>query len=67
MANQTQAAKTALQFPLTVEEMIDILTTINAMEEEIHHPGAAAHRGHDLLDDIKDAQRRLIHSIGPGG
>lgn len=43
--------------------MKDILTTMFAMEEEIHHPGAARSSGFDLMTDIEDALRRLAHAI----
>lgn len=49
--------------PLTLDEIKDIRTTMLAMEEEIHHPGAARSRSHDLLEDIEDALYRLADVI----
>jgi len=49
--------------PLTLDEIKDIRKTIVAMEDEIHHPGAARSRGHDLLPDIEDALYRLADVI----
>jgi len=49
--------------PLSLDELKDIRTTMLAMEEEIHHPGAARSRGHDLLPDIEDALYRLADVI----
>jgi hypothetical protein len=49
--------------PLSLDELKDIRTTILAMEAEIHNPGAARYRGHDLLPDIEDALYRLADVI----
>jgi len=52
-----------LSNPLSLDEIKDIHTTILAMEAEIHNPGAANYRGHDLLADIEDALYRLADVI----
>lgn len=49
--------------PLALDEMKDIRATLIAMEDEIHHPGAARSKGHDLLSDIEDALYRLADVI----
>lgn len=59
-----QAANDTVANPLSLDEMKDIRTTILAMEQEIHNPGAAAARGHrDFLKDIEDALYRLADVI----
>lgn len=52
-----------VQNPLSLDEIKDIRKTILAMEEEIHHPGAARNCGHDILADIEDALYRLADVI----
>jgi hypothetical protein len=57
------AMTVTVQNPLSLEELIDIRKTMLAMEEEIHHPGAARYSGRDLLADIEDALYRLADVI----
>jgi hypothetical protein len=54
---------TTVQNPLSLDELKNIRATVLAMETEIHNPGAAAARGHDLLPDIEDALYRLADVI----
>jgi hypothetical protein len=49
--------------PLSLAEIKDIRRTILAMEEEIHHPGAARCSQRDLLAEIEDALYRLADVI----
>ncbi len=48
---------------LTLQETKGILSAVYAMEEEIHHPGAARSKGYNLLAVIEDTIRRLGHVI----
>jgi hypothetical protein len=49
--------------PLTLDEIKDIRTTLLAMETEIHNPGTARARRHDLMADIEDVLYRLADVI----
>lgn len=51
--------------PLSLDEMRDILVTIQAAQQEIIKPGSAANGGYarDLDDDINDALYRLTDAI----
>lgn len=57
------AMSVTVENPLSLDELKDIHVTLLAAEAEIHNPGAARSRGHDLLHDIEDALYRLADVI----